>query len=140
MVQLSPEQGGTMEATSAAISPPDEIIALLVDAAAWAPSVHNTQPWWFGVHGSRLTVHADADRRLDVADPDGREMFISCGAALLTLRMAARHLGRTAEVRLLPDPERPNVIADVDISRLRPATADDERMFGQIRSRHTHRG
>jgi hypothetical protein len=122
-------------------SPPaDEITALLIDAASWAPSVHNTQPWWFGVRGSRLTVHADADRRLDVADPDGREMLISCGAALFTIRLAARHLGCTAEVRLWPDPERPMMLADIDIARQRPATADEDRMFDQIKRRRSHRG
>jgi hypothetical protein len=70
----------------------------LLDAAVWAPSVHNTQPWWFGTRGSRVTLHADTDRRLEVADPNGREMLISCGAALYTLRLAARHLGRHPHV------------------------------------------
>src|SRR3954454_18980279 len=83
----------------------------LTEAAVWAPSLHNTQPWWFGVRGSTVTLHADTDRRLDVADPDGREMLISCGAALFTLRLAARHLGYLPEVRTLPDPDRPGLIA-----------------------------
>jgi nitroreductase len=129
-----------MKSTPAAVTPPDEIAALVVDAASWAPSVHNTQPWWFGVRGSRLTVHADTDRRLDVADPAGREMVLSCGAALFTLRLAARHLGYTAEVRLSPDPERPTLLADVDIARQRPATADEDRMFEQVKRRRSHRG
>ncbi|GAA0354670.1 nitroreductase family protein [Actinoallomurus spadix] len=120
--------------------PPEEIAAFVIDAASQAPSVHNTQPWWFGVHGSRVTVHADTDRRLDVADPDGREMLISCGAALFNLRLAARHLGHTAEVRLWPDPERPTLLADVDLIPDRPATADERRMFEQITRRHSHRG
>ena len=37
-------------------------------------------------------VHADASRRLAVADPDGREMMISCGAALFTVRLALSSL------------------------------------------------
>jgi hypothetical protein len=129
-----------MKSTPVAPASPDEVAAFLIDAAAQAPSVHNTQPWWFGVRGSRLTVHADTDRRLDVADPDGREMLISCGAALFTLRLAARHLGYAAEERLWPDPERPTLLADVDISRHRPPTADEQRMFDQVSRRRTHRG
>jgi len=129
-----------MKSIPAAPASADEVAAFLVDAAAQAPSVHNTQPWWFGVRGSRLTVHADTGRRLDVADPDGREMLISCGAALFTLRLAARHLGYTAEERLWPDPERTTLLADVDIGRRRPATADEQRMFDQVSRRRTHRG
>src|SRR4051794_17225341 len=140
MVRLRTEPGGIMKSTPAAPTSPDEVAAFLIDATSQAPSVHNTQPWWFGVRGSRLTVHADADRRLEVADPDGREMLISCGAALFTLRLAARHLGCAADVRLRPDPERSMLLADVDISTCRPATADEQRMFEQVEWRRSHRG
>ena len=112
----------------------------LLDAVVWAPSVHNTQPWWFGTRGSTVTVHADMDRRLEVADPYGREMLISCGAALYTLRLAARHLGHHPQVQLLSDPDRPGLIADVAIGPPEPATSEEERMYDQIRRRRTHRG
>ncbi|MEV0406813.1 hypothetical protein [Actinoallomurus sp. NPDC050550] len=118
----------------------DDIATVLIEAASWAPSVHNTQPWWFGVRGSRLSVHADLDRRLETADPDGREMLISCGAALFNLRLAARHLGHVPAVRLLPDPQRPGLLADVDLSGQRPPTTVEERMFEQITTRRSHRG
>jgi nitroreductase len=113
---------------------------VVIDAAVWAPSVHNTQPWWFGTRGSTVTVHTDTDRRLDVADPDGREMLISCGAALYTLRLAMRHLGHRPSVQVLSDPERPGLVADVAIGPPEPATEDERRMHDQIRRRRTHRG
>ncbi|GAA4491644.1 NAD(P)H nitroreductase [Actinoallomurus oryzae] len=112
----------------------------LVDAAAWAPSVHNTQPWWFGTRGSTVTLHADPDRRLNVADPDGREMLISCGAALCTLRLAVRRLGHDPQVQTASDPERPGLIADVSLGPARPCEEDENRMYDQIRRRRTHRG
>lgn len=130
----------TTPVTEIAAKPADEVALSLIEAASQAPSVHNTQPWLFGVRGSRLSVRADPNRRLDIADPDGREMLISCGAALFTLGLAARHHGRLADVRLLPDPERPLLLADVDVSRLCPGTDDDERMFEQIERRRSHRG
>jgi hypothetical protein len=118
----------------------DEIAHFLVDAAVWAPSVYDTQPWWFGTHGWTVTVHADAERRLEVADPRGREMFISCGAALYTLRLAVRNIGRMPEVRLRSDPRRPGLIADVRVGVEEPATAEERQTYAQVRRRHTHSG
>ena len=33
-----------------------------VERASLAPSVHNTQPWHFGVRPNALELHADNDR------------------------------------------------------------------------------
>jgi nitroreductase len=41
---------------------PEEIAAFVVAAAVWAPSVHNTQPWWFRARGQQISLHADASR------------------------------------------------------------------------------
>lgn len=75
----------------------EEIARYVVAKAVWAPSVHNTQPWRFTVGGQEISLHADADRRLVVADPNGREMLISCGAALFNVRLALRSLGYIPE-------------------------------------------
>jgi hypothetical protein len=82
----------------------EAIAAYVVAAAVWAPSVHNTQPWWFGAGGQEIGLYADAGRQLMVADPRGREMMISCGAALFTARLALRSLGYIPETSVLPDP------------------------------------
>ena len=71
--------------------------------AGCAPSLHNTQPWRFTVGRDAIELHADSGRRLRV-DPDGREIVISCGAALFGLRLAVRSLGRQPVVELLPEP------------------------------------
>lgn len=118
----------------------EEIARFVVDAAVWAPSVYDTQPWWFGTRGSTVTVHADEERRLDVADPEGREMYISCGAALYTLRLAVRNLDRVPEVRLPAEKQGPGLIADVAVGEERPAAAEEHQMYAQIRRRHKHSG
>jgi len=103
--------------------------------------VHNTQPWRFS-HGQRvIEVYADASRRLRVADPDGREMMISCGAAVFTLRVALRYLGWLPRTRLFPDASRPALVARVSWDGERIAADGYERdMFAAITARHTHRG
>jgi hypothetical protein len=117
-----------------------QIARLFADAAVWAPSAYQARPWRFGTTGSALTLHADAERRLDVADPDGREMFISCGAALYTLRLAVHGLGRMPEVRLVRDHRRPELIAYVRAGPEHPLTAEQRQMYRQVRRRHTHTG
>ena len=97
-------------------SSPEEISRFVVEAAVHAPSVNNTQPWWFSTGDHEVSVHADVERRLRVADPDGREMMISCGAALFTARVALRYLGFVPKVHVLPDPDLPNLVARIGYS------------------------
>ncbi|MGE5291154.1 MAG: Acg family FMN-binding oxidoreductase [Micromonosporaceae bacterium] len=111
-----------------------------VRAAVAAPSVHNTQPWYFVSHQGVIGLCADPRRGLPLADPAGREMVISCGAALFNLRLAVRHLGFADDVRLLPDPSRPNLLAEIRWGRYVAPSRYGELLFSSISRRHTHRG
>jgi hypothetical protein len=119
-------------------------VRFAIEAAIWAPSIHNTQPWWFGTRdlptSPTISLHADVERRLNVADPDGREMLISCGAALFTLRLAIQHLGYEPVVRLLPDPDRSSLLADIHFGPPTSVTAEIRQLYGQVRRRRSHRG
>jgi hypothetical protein len=112
----------------------------VVAEAVWAPSVHNTQPWRFTAAGPEISLYADATRRLTVADPDGREMMISCGAALFTARLALRSLGWIPETSVLPDPGQPTLVARVRWQHRVPPAEFERRLSAQVRQRRTHRG
>jgi nitroreductase len=68
---------------------PQDLVSALVAKAARAPSVHNTQPWRFEAGRQGLELRADHGRELLRIDPAGREILVSCGAALFGLRLAS---------------------------------------------------
>jgi len=101
--------------------------------------VHNTQPWRFTVAGQAIELYADASRQL-MEDLAGREMIISCGAALFGLRLAIRSLGYEPEVDLFPEPSQRRLLARVRAGRLGPMTPEERAMLHAAPHRHTHRG
>lgn len=115
----------------------------LLAAAVAAPSIHNTQPWRFGldVHHQVLEVRSAPQRTLPLADPLHRAQYLSVGAAVFNLRLAALHLGRRPEVRLLPDPYEPGLLATVRLTG--SVDADDQPadpgLHEAIARRHTSR-
>ncbi|WP_225102484.1 nitroreductase family protein [Streptomyces sp. CoH27] len=89
-----------------------------ISAAVAAPSIYNTQPWRFRLdqEAVALEVRAVPERGLRHADPVGRALHLSVGAAVFNLRVAAAHVGWAPVVRLLPDPEDPGVLASLRLS------------------------
>jgi hypothetical protein len=111
----------------------------LIATAARAPSVHNTQPWRFRVSEYAIELYADPARKLQV-DPAGREMLISCGAALYGLRLAVRSLGYQPAVEPLPGPARRRPLARVTLGAAEPITPRERQLLEALPHRHTHRG
>lgn len=92
--------------------------------ATHAPSVHNSQPWRWKVHADALHLYRDPSRYLPQADPDGRSMLISCGAALHHCTIALAAMGWRATVQRLPEPADPHHLAAVTVHRQPPGELD----------------
>jgi hypothetical protein len=117
---------------------PDQL-ATVLRTACRAPSLHNTQPWRFRLEPDLIELWADPARSLPVADPDGRELRIACGAALFTLRMALRGQGIRPTVTVLPDRDRPDLVAEVRPGGHRPPSPDELRLLAAVPHRRTNR-
>jgi nitroreductase len=123
------------------ITRPDELIRFVVESAVQAPSLHNTQPWRFkATSDSGISVYADPSRQLQVTDPRGRELLLSCGAAVFTTRLALRHAGTVPAVSVLPDADQPDLVARVTWDRQVPPVEYERQLFAEVTRRRTHRG
>jgi hypothetical protein len=75
-----------------------------------------------------------------VADPSGRALHLSCGAALFNLRLAIRMLGARPLVWPLPDPlGEPTLLASVQLEQDRPAASEERELYEAIHQRHSSR-
>lgn len=116
----------------------EEQLRFAASFAILAPSGRNTQPWRFAIHDDRVDVFADRSRRRWVADPDDRELEMSCGAALFHLRLALRHFGYASHVDVAEGSG--DLIAQLRLGpRTGPVVSADP-LFAAIAVRRTHRG
>jgi nitroreductase len=130
----------------------------VIEPALRAPSVHNTQPWSFRIAADdRIELRASAGVKGGDGDGPGRwdlllhspapgpwarEYAISCGAALLNLRLAIRVLGHAPVVTLLPDPSGdPGLLASVEIvtAKTHQTSPIEQELYDAIWQRHTDR-
>jgi hypothetical protein len=110
----------------------------LIAQAVLAPSSHNTQPWLFATRDNHIELLADRTRALPVNDPNNRELIISCGCALMNLRVAAAHQHLHAAVDTFPDGEQSDLLARVTLTA-GDADSSDAHLFTAIEKRRTYR-
>jgi nitroreductase len=115
-------------------------LEVVIATAARAPSVHNTQPWRFRVTEDTIELYADPARRLNVLDPSGRDMVISCGAALFGLRLAVRRAGFRPVAEILPRWPALDPLARVRLGAAAAVGPAERQMTTAVWLRHTHRG
>lgn len=117
---------------------PAQAIFTMIEQAAAAPSSHNTQPWRFHAGGASIVLCADRTRALPVNDPCDRELTISCGAALLSLRVAAASADLATDIRLLPEGPHSEALAHIGF-RSDVADAGLAVLAGALSRRRTYR-
>jgi nitroreductase len=93
-----------------------------VELALRAPSIHNSQPWRWEVGEHTVHLFADPTRWLPTTDADGRDLVVSCGAALHHLRVALAAAGLHTTVARVPDSTEDDRLATVE---LRPGDVSD---------------
>lgn len=116
-----------------------ERIRSLLGYAILAPSSHNTQPWRFRIRDNSVLLYADRSRALPANDPHDRELTISCGCALMNLRVAAAHAGLGVVCELTPDEDDQDLLARVSFNLIDTSPPDSTELFDAIEDRRTCR-
>jgi nitroreductase len=109
-----------------------------IELASHAPSVHNSQPWRWTVGRHVVHLNADLRRWLPATDADGRDLTVSCGAALHHLRVALAAAGVRTVVHRMPNPGEQERLATIEIEPGRGTDADLE-LAAAITRRRTDR-
>ncbi|MFC9788396.1 Acg family FMN-binding oxidoreductase [Rhodococcus sp. NPDC127528] len=120
-------------------APDAGVVRIAVDLACRAPSVHNSQPWRWLYTDGRLDLHGDRTRLLASTDPSGRQLMISCGAALGHLRVALTSLRWRTSIELLPEAALPNLVAAIRFHRDAEPRSHDFDLVTAIKHRRTDR-
>ena len=121
---------------------PTDMMRALAEAARLAqraPSVFNTQPWRWRVGRNNLELLRDSEGALAVTDPAGRQLLLSCGAALHHARLGLTAAGRRITVTRFTDPAEPDLLARIDVGGRAVPDAQVRRLRGAIPRRRTDR-
>lgn len=116
-----------------------ELLHDAVEKAGRAPSILNTQPWRWRIHDDQLELLADRSRQVTSIDPDGRLLTLSCGAALHHARVTLAAAGHEAVVIRQPDPDRPDLLAQIRLTGRHEVAWEDTFLHRSIRARRTDR-
>ncbi|MEU4315803.1 hypothetical protein [Nocardia sp. NPDC024068] len=127
-----------MDAIGTVRVPDHPTVQAALSLARRAPSVHNTQPWRWVFDGHRLQLYRDSSRRLASADPQSRQLTISCGAMLDHVRTAFAAAGWDTEVTRLPDTS-PDHLAGIDFAPAHAVSDSMRERAAAIDRRYTDR-
>ena len=106
------------------MSPDVETLRAALSLANRAPSLHNSQPWSWRVGPHSVHLYVDRSLRLEHADPDSRNLVVSCGAALNHCVIALAALGWQPKIHRFPNPADDCHLASLELHRHTPTDAD----------------
>ncbi|WP_198163424.1 Acg family FMN-binding oxidoreductase [Rhodococcus sp. WMMA185] len=119
--------------------PDENVVRIAVDLACRAPSVHNSQPWRWRYADGQLDLYVDGSRVLTSADPTGRQLVISCGAALNHLQTALTALRWSTDIQRVPEGPRSGHLASIRFRHDARPQSHDFDLLAAIRHRHSDR-
>jgi hypothetical protein len=112
------------------------IIEKIIDAGIHAPSGDNCQPWKFGLKNNSIYLFNIPQRDDSLYSHNQLASMLALGAVLENMLIAASHLGATANIKLFPEKENPNLVY---ILELENSKAQPQSLYPAIFLRATNR-
>ncbi len=103
-LMAEPEEAGQVDLT-------DDQLHTLLEAAVWAPSGGNSQPWKFVYENKALYLLLDKSRASSFLDFESAGSYLSLGAATENLVLKAHELGLEVDTDRFPDATNPRLAA-----------------------------
>ncbi|WP_330134919.1 Acg family FMN-binding oxidoreductase [Rhodococcus artemisiae] len=125
--------------TPAEAMPDRRTVESAVALSSRAPSLHNSQPWRWILGADALTLYTDNDRILPATDPSGRQMVLSCGAALDHVQRALATERWCAVIERIPHSPDQQCLAALHFRRVDEVSDVDVRLAAAIPGRRTER-
>lgn len=119
--------------------PDENVVRIAVDLACRAPSVHNSQPWQWTYADGQLDLYTERGRVLASTDPSGRQLVVSCGAALNHLQTALTALKWSADIQRVPEGPHSGHLATIRFRHDARPQSHDFDLLAAIRHRHSDR-
>jgi len=116
----------------------NEQLHYLIEAAKWAPSGGNNQPWRWHYQNKRLHLFMELRDTLAYLDPDYLSSYQSMGASIENLLLAAAKLQLKVNWRLSPT-LAPQHLAIFSFDTGYEPTAEELRLESIVPLRHTNR-
>src|SRR3989338_4132181 len=116
---------------------PAEKLRFMLNYAVLAPSIYNIQPWIFKILDNEAYMYADMRRKLPIADPDHRQILISCGVALFNIKCAIEHFRYTYKMELCPSTTSPDLLATISLGNKSGQYYYRDNLFHAIKLRRT---
>jgi hypothetical protein len=116
-----------------------EDLLKILELTCRAPSLHNSQPWRWVFERGILRLYADHARVGRHTDITGREVILSCGAALDHMRVASAAAGWQVSVDRNPDKHDHNHLASMAFQSAGSVTAQELALGDAISRRRTDR-
>lgn len=113
-------------------------LARAASAAMSAPSIGSGHTWRWRIDGPLLSLHADRAGVVEVeVEVDDARLIVNCGIALHHARTALAADGVAADVRYLPDPTDPGLLATIGHAGPTHAGAGEVRLYRAIAARRS---
>lgn len=106
-----------------------------------APSTHNTQPWKLKIIDNAVEIHADFTKRIPVADPTARDLYISLGALTKNIELASAAFGIVTDLKICPNLKNNVHVATISFKNIENLkNAPNTETLASITGRQNYRG